>query len=209
MSNLLVHHLENSRSHRIVWLLEEMGLPYELRIHRRLPDMSAPPELAACHPLGKAPILVEGERSYVESGAVIEHLLERPEGAPFRPTSRDELAHHRFWLHFAEGSLMPLLLLRLYLSRLSAVPAEVAARVDRQTISLLSFCDASLAKAGWFAGNTFSAADIQMSYPLEAAQARAGLDARFPRLLAYLKRIRARPAYAAARARESLAEQEN
>lgn len=208
MSNLLVHHLDNSRSHRIVWFLEEMGVPYDLRFHRRLPDMSAPPELAASHPLGKAPILIDGDRSFVESGAIIEHLADKPDGAWLRPAAGTDLDRYRFWLHFAEGSLMPPLLLRLYLSRLDSVSVELTDRVDRQLGSLLTFCETSLAETGWFVGSAFSAADIQMSFPLEAAQARAGLDERFPNLHAFLGQIRERPAYRAAREREGCAEQE-
>lgn len=208
MSNLLVHHLDNSRSHRIVWLLEEMDVPYDVRFHRRQPDMSAPPELAASHPLGKAPVLVDGDRSFVESGAIIEHLADRPDGAWLRPAAGPDLERYRFWLHFAEGSLMPPLLVWLYLSRLGSVSVEVTDRVDRQLGMLLNFCESSLAETGWFAGSSFSAADIQMSFPLEAAQVRAGLDERFPHLYAFLGQIRERPAYVAARERERLAEQE-
>lgn len=207
MSNLLVHHLDNSRSHRIVWLLEEMGVPYEIRSHRRLPDMSAPPELAAAHFLGKAPILVDGGRSYVESGAIIEHLADRPDGRWLRPATAPDLDRYRFWLHFAEGSLMPQLLVGLYLSRLESVPEQATDRVNRQLGQLLSFCEVSLDETGWFAGNSFSAADIQMSFPLEAAKARAGLDERFPQLLAFLERIGERPAYGAAKERERQAEE--
>lgn len=207
MTSLVIHHLENSRSHRIVWLLEEMGLAYDLIFHRRLPDMSAPPALLGHHALGKAPILVDDDRSYAESGAIIEHLLDRPEGGKFRPAvGTDALERYRYWLHFAEGSMMPPLLVKLYLSRLPQVPAEVSGRIDGQLSGLLGFCDRTLADSDWFAGEAFSGADIQMSYPLEAAMSRAGLDGRFPNLLGFIDRIRKRPAYLAAREREGLAE---
>lgn len=182
-----------------------MGLPYDLVFHRRSPNLAAPPELRSHHPLGKAPILLEDGRAHAESGAIIEHLLDRPEGARLRPAAGEQLERYRYWMHFAEGSLMPPLLIKLYLSLLPQVPPEVTDRIDGQLTDLLKFCEAALSDTDWFAGETLTGADIQMSYPLEAAKARAGLDERFPNLIGFIDRSRSRPAFRAARERERLA----
>jgi len=211
-SPIVLHHLDNSRSQRVLWLLEELGLPYEVRRYAR--DRStqlAPPELRQVHPLGKSPVLTEGDVTVAESGAIIEYLLDTHDAAGrLRPPAGTE-ARRRFtyWLHFAEGSAMPPLLMKLVFDRVrkARMPffAKPVARgiADKVTTSFiapnitrqLEFMEAELAQRAWFAGDTFSAADVQMSFPLEAAQARAGLDARYPRLTDWLRRIHERPAY--------------
>jgi glutathione S-transferase len=208
---ITVHHLENSRSQRVLWLLEELGLPYEVRRYERhKTTMLAPPELERVHALGKSPVITDGDITVAESGAIIEYLLDRDGSFRLRPPPGTE-AQRRFtyWLHFAEGSAMPPLLMKLVFDKVRAAPVPffvkpvvkgIAGKVTRTFITpnierQLAFMEAEMAGHDWFAGDKFSAADIQMSFPLEAAQARAGLDARFPRLTAWLERIHARPAY--------------
>jgi glutathione S-transferase len=209
-SLIVVHHLENSRSHRILWLLEEIGVPYEIRSYARDPaTMLAPPSLRAVHPLGKSPVIVDGDVTLAESGAIIEYLVEKnpvPAMAPPRGTA--EWVRYLYWLHFAEGSAMPPLLLKLVLHRIATLPpwpirpivAAVARRANDQVTTPrlaenLDLMEAELGRSIWFAGDAFSAADIQMSYPIEASLRRAGLDHRRPKLMAYLDRIGERPAH--------------
>jgi glutathione S-transferase len=195
-----VHHLNKSRSHRIVWLLEELGVPYEIIKYERDPaTMAAPPALKAIHPLGKSPVLRDGDETLAESGAIIEHRIDR-HGTGLLPPAEDtpDYERYRYWLHFAEGSAMPPLLVKLYLSRIGDAAAPLVARVDGQIAEQLAFMDGSIARTGFFAGKDFSAADIQMSFPLQAAAARGGLDERFPHLLRLLKDIQGRLAYKAA-----------
>ncbi len=194
---LTVHHLNNSRSTRILWLLEELGLDYTIVQYQRDPKtMLAPPELKKVHPLGKAPVLVEDGMAMAESAAIIEHLLDHHDKGVLRPAvgapGRDA---YLFWLHFAEGSAMTPLLLKLYLSRLGEAAAPIMPRIDGQIAEQLAFMEGELAGRDWFAGDRFTAADIQMSFPLEAAAARGGLDGRLARLSGWLERIHARPAY--------------
>ena len=206
---ITVHHLENSRSHRVLWLLEELGVPYEMKRYKREPGGFAPAALKAVHPLGKAPVVVDGDVVVAESGAVIEYLIDAHGGGRLRPPPGTE-AHRRYayWLHYAEGSVMPLLFLKLIVDRMApgspalvrpivrAAAQGVRARVVDPRLALhLDYMEAELAAAPWFAGAEFSAADIQMSFPLEAAAGRAGLDATRPRLWDFLARIRERPAY--------------
>ena len=196
----------------MLWLLEELGLRYEVRRHARdKATLLAPPELARVHPLGKSPVITHGEVTVAESGAIIEYLLDAHDAAGrLRPAAGTE-ARRRFtyWLHFAEGSAMPPLLLKLVFDKVRTAPVPffvkpvvraIAGKVtssfiDPNIARQLAFMEAELAAREWFAGVAFSAADIQMSFPLEAAQARAGLDARYPRLTAWLERIHARPAW--------------
>jgi len=190
---IVVHHLNNSRSQRVLWLLEELGLDYEIRHHQRDPQtMLAPPELRAVHPLGKSPVVCDGDAVLAESGAILEYLAETYGAAALLPARADRL-RYRYWMHYAEGSLMPPLLLKLVLDRFEQgkTPFPVMAQIDRH----LDFVEGELSRTRWFAGDDFTAADIQMSYPLEAAQARAGLDDSRPRLMGFLKRIHGRPAY--------------
>lgn len=207
---IVVHHLENSRSQRILWMLEELGLPYEVKRYYRDPEtMLAPAALRAVHPLGKSPVLSDGDRVLAESGAILEYLAETYGNGKFAPAagSPDRL-HYTYFMHYAEGSLMPLLLMKLVFTRLpqrapmlmKPAAKALAAGADTALIapqlkSHLGFLERELSGRDWFAGSTFSAADIQMSFPLEAAAARAGLATDYPKLSAFLDRIHARPAY--------------
>ncbi len=208
---ITVHHLNNSRSQRVLWLLEELGLPYEIRKYQRdAKTMLAPPELEKVHPLGKSPVITDDTLTVAETGAIVEYLIERYGGGRFEPAigSPDRL-RWRYWMHFAEGSAMPPLLLKLIFERIKVAPMPflakpiakgicskvLAAMVEPNLKRQLDFMEAELGKSEWFAGAEFSAADIQMSFPLEAAAQRAGLDASRPKLMAFLKRIHARPAY--------------
>jgi glutathione S-transferase len=208
---LVVHHLENSRSQRVLWLLEELRVPYEVKRYARDPGtMRAPPALAAVHPLGKSPVITDRGQVLAESAAIIEYLVATyGEGRLIPAPERPERQRYTYFLHYAEGSLMPLLTLNLIFSRMpkSKMPffarpiaKAIAARalstvVGPQLVQHFDFLESELAKREWFAGDELTGADIQMSYPLEAAVARAGLDATRPRLIAYLERIRKRPAY--------------
>jgi len=208
---IIVHHLNNSRSQRVLWLLEELGIPYELTRYERDPKtMLAPPALLAVHPLGKSPIIVDGAVTVAESGAVIEYLIERYGGGRFiPPAGTPERLRYTYWLHYAEGSAMPPLLLKLVFDRvangaapwpISAVARRIAGTVQSSFINPqlkrhLDYMEAGLAAHTWFAGEEFTAADVQMSFPLEAAVLRAGLNASRPRLMAFLDRVHARGAY--------------
>jgi glutathione S-transferase len=208
---IVVHHLNNSRSQRVLWLLEELGLDYEIRPYKRDPkSMLAPPELRAVHPLGKAPVITDGEFTVAESGAILEYLVERRGGGRLAPApSSPERVRYAYWLHFAEGSAMPPLLMKLIFDRIEKGPMPFFARPFARAIARrvkssyvepniarnLDFMEAELGHSEWFAGAEFTAADIQMSFPLEAAAVRGGLDARRPQLMYFLERCRARPAY--------------
>jgi glutathione S-transferase len=208
---IVVHHLNNSRSQRILWLLEELGLPYELRKYQRdAVTMLAPPELRQVHPLGKSPVITDGDTVVAESGAIVEYLLERHgKGRLVPPAGTPEKLRYTYWLHFAEGSAMPPLVMKLVFDRVESSPMPFFARPIARAISnkvkssfimpqlraQRDYMEAELAATGWFAGAEFSAADIQMSFPVEAAAARGGLDTAHPHLRAFLDRIHARPAY--------------
>jgi glutathione S-transferase len=208
---IIVHHLNNSRSQRILWLLEELGLPYEVKRYQRdAKTMLAPPELRAVHPLGKSPVISDGEVTLAESGAIIEYLAGKYGRGKLVPAEgTPEKLRHTYWMHFAEGSMMPPLLLKLIFDRIESGPMPFFVRPIARKISgtaknmmvlpnlkrLLDFMEDELGKREWFAGPSFSAADIQMSFPLEAASARGGLDEKRPKLWAFLKTIHARPAY--------------
>ncbi|MGH8077386.1 MAG: glutathione S-transferase [Lysobacter sp.] len=210
-----VHHLNNSRSQRVLWLLEELGLPYEvIRYERDAKTMLAPAALRAVHPLGKSPVIDDGGRVLAESAAILEYLVERYDGkhdfSPPPPSEPDapERLRYRYWLHYAEGSAMPPLLLSLVFSRLKQAPMPFFAKpiargiADKAMASFvgpqlklhLDFMEGELGKSEWFAGDRFTAADIQMSFPVEAAAVRGDFSER-PRLRAFLDRIHARPAY--------------
>ncbi|GAB2536601.1 glutathione S-transferase family protein [Rhodanobacter koreensis] len=208
---ITVHHLNNSRSQRILWLLEELGVPYEIKRYQRDPkSMLAPPELRAIHPLGKSPVITDDEVTLAESGAIVEYLADRYGTGLLIPAhGTPERLRCNYWLHYAEGSAMPPLLLKLVFRRVETAPAPffvkpiakgiahkvMSSFVDPQLKLHLDYLESELGKSEWFAGNAFSAADIQLSFPLEAFAARGGLDARYPRLTAFLQRIHARPAY--------------
>jgi glutathione S-transferase len=208
---ITVHHLNDSRSQRVLWLLEELALPYEIKHYRRdSKTMLAPPELRAVHPLGKSPVVTDGEATVAESGAIIEYLLDRYGNGRLRPApGTPEFLQYRYWLHFAEGSAMSPLLMKLVFDKVASSPMPffvkpIARGISAQVLKSfvmpnivrqLDFMEGELAQRPWFAGSEFSAADIQMSFPLEASAQRAGLDASRPKLHDWLKRIHARPAY--------------
>lgn len=214
---ITVHHLNNSRSQRVLWLLEELGLEYEVRRYERDPvTMLAPPELRAVHPLGKSPVLTEGDLVLAESGAIVEYLVEtHGQGRLVPAPGTAQRLRYRYWLHYAEGSAMPPLLLKLVFDRIGKakmpffakpVARAIAARakdsfIQPQIDQHLDYMEGELGRSRWFAGDEFSAADVQISFPLEAAAARAGLDGSRPRLMDFLARIHARPAYQRALAR--------
>jgi glutathione S-transferase len=209
---LTVHHLENSRSQRVLWLLEELGLSYDLVTYRRDPaTMLAPPELKKIHPLGKAPVVTTDDGLVLaESGAIIEAMIERFGNGRLAPIAGSaEALRYRYWMHYAEGSAMPPLVMKLIFDKIESNPMPFFAKPIARAISgkvkstfitpnietHLDFMESELGKSRWFAGEGFSGADIQMSFPIEAAQARGGLNASRPRLMAYLERIHLRPAY--------------
>ncbi|MET0330935.1 MAG: glutathione S-transferase [Dyella sp.] len=214
---IVVHHLNNSRSQRILWLLEELGLAYELRHYQRDPKtMLAPPELRRIHPLGKSPVVSDGELVLAESGAIITYLADRYGNGSLLPApDSPQRLRCNYWLHYAEGSAMPPLLLKLVFQRLAAAPAPFFMRpllrgiagkvqrgfVDPQLTLHLDYLEGELSKTAWFGGDDFSVADIQMSFPLEVAAARGGLNPARPALWAFLQRIHARAAYQRALAR--------
>lgn len=193
---MIVHHLNNSRSQRILWMLEELGLPYELRRYERdHKTMLAPPTLKAVHPLGKSPVLEDEGRKIVESGAIVEYLVEKSGGRLGPPAEQDGLLRYRMFLHYAEGSVMPPLLLKLVLSRVPIMGKFAIRRIQPMIDVHLDYIEAELSQRPWFAGETISAADIMMSFPLEAARSRGGLDETRPHSIAWLDKIHARPAY--------------
>jgi glutathione S-transferase len=194
-----VHHLENSRSQRILWLLEELGLPYEVVRYERDPKtMLAPPALKRVHPLGKSPVVEDQGKAIAETGAIVEYIVEKAEGRLGPPANRDSVLLYRHFLHYAEGSMMPPLLALLVVNRLGLLGRPARKPLLRMFGQHLAWLEAELSTRAWFAGDEFTAADIMMSFPLEAARARAGLGADYPNLLDWLERIHARPAYAAA-----------
>jgi glutathione S-transferase len=199
---ILVHHLENSRSQRVLWLLEELGLPYEvLRYERDRKTMLAPPELRRLHPLGKSPLVEDDGRVVAETGAIVEYLVEKGGARLGPPTDREGALRYRHFLHYAEGSMMPPLLAMLVVGRLGLLGRPARAPLQRMFGQHLDWLESELADRIWFAGAEFTAADVMMSFPLEAARHRAGLDERRPALMNWLNTIHARPAYAAALSR--------
>lgn len=214
---LTLHHLETSRSHRILWLLQELGVPYELRRYQRDPlTRLAPPELKHIHPLGKSPVITDGELVVAESGAILEYLAEcygaqAPAELAHLEPARGTPAHRqcRFWMHYAEGSLMNWLVMQLVFDSIPRQPMPffvrpvaraLCAGVQEKLIqpnvqAALVFMENHLAQHRWFAGEHLSLADFQMSFAVEAALARGAAASAWPHLHAYLQRIQARPAY--------------
>ena len=208
---LIVHHLENSRSQRVLWLLEELGVEYEIkRYERDKKTMLAPRELREVHPLGKSPVITEDGQTIAESGAIIEYLVERHGKGRLVPAAgTPEKLRYTYWLHYAEGSAMPPLLLKLIFERMKTGPVPFFVRpivrgvadkvltmfVDPQLKLHVEYMESQLAEHPWFAGKEFSAADIQMSFPLEAARARASESVKTSNISAFLEKIHARPAY--------------
>lgn len=193
---ITVHHLENSRSQRVLWLLEELGLPYSIKRYERNPrTMLAPRELKQVHPLGKSPVIEHAGRVHAETGAIVEYLVDLADGKMGAPAHRDDALNYRFFLHYAEGSLMPPLLVNLVLGRVPFF-GKVGQRKLQPMIDVhLDFVEQTLTQSPWFAGGEFSAADVMMSFPIEAAAQRAGALAGRSHLSAWLTRIHARPAY--------------
>ncbi|MDQ2892345.1 MAG: glutathione S-transferase [Pseudomonadota bacterium] len=198
---IIAHHLENSRSQRILWMLEELGLPYEIkRYERNTTTMLAPPELKQVHPLGKSPVIEDtgdSNRVVAETGAIVEYLVDKADGKLGAPANRDAALRYRFWLHYAEGSMMPPLLLKLVLGRIPFLGQRAIKRIQPMIDVHLDYVEHELAQRPWFAGDEMTAADIMMSFPLEAARSRGGLDASRPHTLAWLDNVHARPAYQA------------
>ena len=208
---LTVHHLNNSRSQRVLWLLEELGVPYEIKRYERDPNtMLAPPELRTVHPLGKSPVITDDGQTLAESGAIIEYLVDKYGQGRFAPAAgTPERLRYTYWMHYAEGSAMPPLLLKLIALRIASAPMPFFAKpiarkiawtlqssfIDPQLKLHLGFINKELSATGWFVGNDFTAADVQMSFPLEAAMARGGMNGQIPAIAGFLKRIHARPAY--------------
>ena len=208
---IIVHHLENSRSQRVLWLLEELGVEYEIkRYERDKKTMLAPRELREVHPLGKSPVVTDQGQTIAESGAIVEYLVERYGNGRLVPAAgTPEKLRYTYWLHYAEGSAMPPLLLKLVFERMKTGPVPFFVRpivravadkvltmfVDPQLKLHIEYMEAHLAQNPWFAGKEFTAADIQMSFPLEAAQSRASKGLETPSVRAFLEKIHARPAY--------------
>jgi glutathione S-transferase len=199
---IIVHHLENSRSQRLLWLLEELGLAYEVRRYERDPkSMLAPPALKKVHPLGKAPMIEDEGRIIIETGAIVEYLVEKANGKLGPPAKREAVLRYRQFLHYAEGSMMPPLLALLVINKLGMLGKPAKGTIQKMLDTHLDWLESELGTRDWFAGDEFTAADIMMSFPLEASRARAGLDERRPNLIDWLERIHARPAYGEALSR--------
>ncbi len=206
---ITVHHLNNSRSQRVLWLLEELGAEYTIQHYQRdAGTMLAPPALRQVHPLGKSPVISDDGQVIAESGAIIEYLVERHgNGRLIPPTGTAERRRYSYWMHYAEGTLMPLMVMSLLFNRIERAPwlvrpiaKAISGQVKRAYLTPnieanLDFLESELNKSSWFAGEELTAADVQMSFALEAAAARGGLDASRPRLKAFLDRVQARPAY--------------
>jgi glutathione S-transferase len=207
---ITVHHLNNSRSQRVLWLLEELGTPYEIKFYERDKEtMLAPPELKAVHPLGKSPVITDGDMTVAESGLIIDYLIKAyGEGALIPPPHTMDRMRYHYWLHYAEGSAMPPLLLKLVFGVLpERAPwfvkpivqgiANTANKsfIDPQLKLHADYWESELSKTEWFAGSELTGADVQMSFPLEAADSRAGIATGYPKIHAFLNRIHARPAY--------------
>jgi glutathione S-transferase len=210
---LTVHHLNNSRSQRVLWLLEELGLPYEIKPYQRdAKTMLAPPELKAIHPLGKSPVITDGPATLAETGAIVETICDAYAGGRLKPPAgTEERLRYTYWLHYAEGSAMPPLLLKLVFQVLpqrapllvkpivnGISKTALGTLVDPQLKAHFDYWETELGKSEWFAGAEFSAADIMMSFPVEAAAQRGGALEGRPKLAAFLSKIHARPAYRAA-----------
>lgn len=208
---LVVHHLENSRSQRILWLLEELGLAYEIKRYARDKKTNlAPPELTAVHPLGKSPVVEDDGAVYAETGAIADHLLDRHgEGKLRPPRGTADFDRYRYWMYAAEGTYMPPLVMTLFLNRMETAPMPFFARpvakklvkavrdayLDHTMKAQYDYLEAALGDAPWLAGNELTAADIMMSFPVEAFSARGPKSGDYPNIAAYLMRFQARPAY--------------
>jgi glutathione S-transferase len=199
---ITLHHLNDSRSQRVLWLLEELELPYEIVLHRRDPHTRlAPPELRDVHPLGKAPVIVDDGRAIIESGAIVDYLVRRHGGGRLQPaTDHPDYDEYQQWLHYAEGSAMLPLMLHLYVSRLGEGGAPLWPRIESEIANHLGYVNVCLEGCDWLLGDTFSAADIQMSFIGEVAGS-YGKRTAYPSLDAWVRRFQDRPAYRRALAR--------
>ena len=193
---IVVHHLNDSRSQRVLWLLEELGLPYEIQSYQRNAQTRlAPPELTAVHPLGKSPVITDQGRTIHESGAIVDYILRRYAGGKLRPDANTaDYEAHQQWLHYAEGSAMLPFLLKLYVSRLGDAGAPLSPRIESEIANHLGFVNQSLARREWLVGDHLTGADIMMSFVGEVASARTQ-RADYPHVEAWVKRFQARPAY--------------
>jgi len=208
---IIVHHLNNSRSQRVLWLLEELGVPYEVRRYERdKKTMLAPPALKKIHPLGKSPVITDGDITVAESGAIMEYLVGKYGNGRLIPAAdTPERLRYTYWLHYAEGSAMLPLLLTLIFSEIPKAPMpffvrpivrQIADKVKAQFVNPqltlhFDYIESEVGKTEWFAGNEFTAADVQMSFPVEAAMSRGGIKRTHPKMAAWLQRVQARPAY--------------
>lgn len=207
---ITVHHLEQSRSVRVIWLLEELGVDYTLKTYARDPKTNlAPQEYLDLHPLGKAPLITDGDEVLAETGAIVEYIIDHYGDNSWRPGKGSaKRIRYNYWLHAAEGTLMPYLVLHLFLTRMETVPPfpirpiikAVTGQVRKVYLTpslgkFFDFMNDELEGVTWFAGNKLTLADIMMSFPLEAAVGRAGLGQSHPHIMAYLERLHARPAY--------------
>lgn len=194
---ITVHHLNNSRSQRVLWLLEELGLEYDIKRYERDPKtMLAPESLRQVHPLGKSPVITDDTLTLAESGAIIEYLVERYGNSRLAPTlGTVEWWRYKYWLHYAEGSAMPLLVMKLIFDKFGLGDSSASHELIVPQIQLhFDYIEDELSKNTWFVGEEFTAADVQMSFPLEAVAAQVGLGSR-PKIKSFLERIHARPAY--------------
>lgn len=208
---ITVHHLNNSRSQRVLWLLEELGIPYEVkRYERDSKTMLAPAALKKIHPLGKSPVITDGDTTVAESGAIMEYLVGKYGNGRLIPAvDTPERLRYTYWLHYAEGSAMMPLLLTLIFSEMPKAPMpffvrpivrQIAEKVKAQFVNPqltlhFNYIEGELGKAPWFAGGEFTAADVQMSFPVEAAMSRGGIRTTHPNMAAWLQKVQARPAY--------------
>jgi len=208
---ITLHYLENSRAQRILWLLEELGVEYEIKHYRRNSEtMLAPPELKAVHPLGKSPIITDGNIRIAESAAIVEYLIDHYANGKLRPKlSSPDYLNYREKLHYAEGSIMPFLLLTLIFNKVKnskmpffakPIAKKIANKIMQSFVSPnvknhLSYLENELSATGWFAGEEMTGADIMMSFPLEGASARVDMKNKYPNIRAFLDKIHALPNY--------------
>ena len=192
-----VHHLNNSRSQRILWLLEELKLDYEIVHYKRdAATRLAPPELKAVHPLGKSPVITDGKLTVAESGAIVEYLIRtHGKGQMMPKEGTEDFVQYLHWMHFAEGSAMLPLLLMLYVGFLGEAGAPLRPRIEGEVANHLGYMESQIGKKDFFVGNALTGADIQLVFVLEAVNARAGLLKSYPNLTRYLAAMHARPAY--------------
>ncbi len=209
---ITVHHLNNSRSQRILWMLEEIGVPYEIKLHQRDKTTNlAPPELKKVHPLGKSPVITDNGMTVAETGNIIDYLSRQYAGHLIPEVETPSYRQYSYWLHYAEGSLMPNLVMKLIFDKIKTSPMPFFAKPIAKAIANnvmssyvqpnidtnLTFVEDHLKDNAWFCGQELTGADIQMSFPLEAVMAR-GSEARYPNIKAYVDKFQARPAYQAA-----------